>query len=41
MDEDMKELEKVVGLQTDKPLTRIHAIWRNQDGRAGMHDLWV
>lgn len=42
INEDMKELEKVVGLQTDKPLKRAFMPYgRNQDGRAGMHDLWI
>ena len=37
IDKDLKDLEKVVGLQTDKPLkTCIHAIRWYQNGRAGM-----
>ncbi len=33
IDESMKDLEQVVGLQTDKPLkTCVYAIRRNQDG---------
>lgn len=40
--EDLKDLEKVVGLQTDKPLkARLHALWRHQDGRTGLHHLWL
>ena len=33
IDDSMKDMEQVVGLQTDKPLKRaIYAIRRNQDG---------
>ena len=33
IDESMKDLEQVVGLQTDKPLKEsIYAIWWYQDG---------
>ena len=40
--EDLKDLEKVVGLQTDKPpQARLHALWRHQDGRTGLHHLWL
>ena len=39
--EDLKDLEKVVGLQTDKPLKRAFMPWRHQDGRTGLHHLWL
>ena len=35
--EGTKELEKVVGLQTDKPLKCLHALRWYQDGRAGLY----
>ena len=40
IDASLKDLEQVVGLQTDKPLKRafkesIHALWRYQNGSAG------
>ena len=42
IDENMKELEQVVGLQTDKPSeTCIHAVRRNQDGGAGLRNVWL
>ena len=40
--EELKDLEKIVGLQTDKPSeTCIYAIRWYQDGRAGMYNLWL
>ena len=40
--EGKKELEKVVGLQTDKPLKRAFMPYRRyQDGGAGLHNLWI
>ena len=40
IDTELKDLEKVVGLQTDKPPeARLHALRRHQDGGAGLHDL--
>ena len=42
IDEDLKNLEKVVGLQTDKTSqTCIYAIRWYQNGRAGMRNLWI
>ena len=39
IDESLKDLEQIVGLQTDKPLKRLHALRRHQDGRTGLHHL--
>ena len=40
IDETLKDLEQIVGLQTDKPPEAcIHALRRHQDGRAGLHHL--
>ena len=40
--EGTKELEKVVGLQTDKPLKRaFYSIRWYQDGRAGLYNIWL
>lgn len=42
IDESMKDLEQVVGLQTDKPLKRaFYAIWWYQNGRAGSRKLRI
>ena len=40
--EDMKELEQIVGLQTDKPSeTCIYALWRYPYGSSGSRDLRI
>ena len=39
IEEDMKDLEQVVGLQTDKPLKR--AFMPYPYGGAGLHHLWL
>ena len=40
IDPDLKGLEKIVGLQTDKPIkTCFYALWGHQDGRSGSKDL--
>lgn len=42
IDEEMKDLEKVVGLQTDKPLKKsFHALWWYQNGRTSCCNLWI
>ena len=42
INEDMKELEQVVGLQTDKPLKRAFMPYgRNKDGGAGLYNLRI
>lgn len=42
IDESMKDLEQVVGLQTDKPLKRAFMPYgRNQDGRAGLYNIRI
>ena len=42
IDESMKDLEQIVGLQTDKPLKRAHSclMW-NQDGRKGLYNIRI
>ena len=40
INEEMKDLEQVVGLQTDKPLKRAFMPYGgDQDGGAGLHDI--
>ena len=42
IDESLKDLEQIVGLQTDKPLKEsIHALRWNQDGSTGCGDIWL
>ena len=40
--EELKDLEKVVGLQTDKPLKRAFmTFWRYQNGRGFLYIQWL
>ena len=39
--EDLKDLEKSSACRPISPQARLHALWRHQDGRTGLHHLWL